>query len=118
MQHTAMANERMCVLRGRVLSLVQGRQRSQEEMGLAFEQHHIKWRLRNSIMGLDCRMEMLAQSHFTTCSHGESTLFSVISKKSLCKPRSQRFPLLFSCKSLIVLSPTFRCMIHFELNIG
>lgn len=50
-------------------------------------------------------------------SHGESPIFSVTSKKTLPIPRSLRFTTIFSCKSLIVFSPTSRSVIHFELTI-
>ena len=42
--------------------------------------------------------------------------FSVISKKYLPNPRSQRFSPMFSCKSCIILGFTIRSTIHFELT--
>ena len=41
--------------------------------------------------------------------------FGIIFKKSLPKPRSQRFTPVFSDKNFIVFAFTFRSLIHFEL---
>ena len=45
---------------------------------------------------------------FITCALG------VISKKTLPKPRSQRFTPITSCRSFIALALTFRSMIYFK----
>ena len=75
------------------------------------------WQLINIKMGHACREEMVAQSYFTTCNHKESSIFTVISQKALPKTRSQQFTPIFSFKSLTVLLPTFRSVIHLELSI-
>lgn len=41
----------------------------------------------------------------------------LLSKKPLANPRSQRFTLVFSAKSFVVLLSTFRTLIHFELTV-
>ena len=54
------ARARARVLGGRIPSLAQGREESQEELGLNCEQHNVKWRLRNINRGHACWEEIFS----------------------------------------------------------
>lgn len=57
----------------------------------------------------------LLKSNSSFVSFYESCFWCCYLKKPLPKPRSQRFFLMFSSRSLLILSFTFRSMINFKL---
>lgn len=72
-----------CVWGSRVLSLAQGRQVSQEDLGLNFEQHHVKLRLRNIKMG-HALQRGNAYSLASPCTAMESPQYLVLHPRRLC----------------------------------